>query len=138
MFERMSPPANERHALAVLLRRRLREPIGDVAAVIGGDALEPAYRHGLFVDPTPPARGLARPIAGAAKNPREDVGLTVEHVRVRVTPLRDEADVLRHVGMRRTRPLAVHDFVEVARVTNVGRLHGARELTTEKSERERL
>jgi hypothetical protein len=33
----------------------------------------------------------------------------------------DEADVMRNVGVRWTGPLAIHDTVEVIRVTDVGR-----------------
>ena len=79
-----------------------------------------------------PARRLARPIARAPEDAREHVRLAVQHVRVGVPPLRDQPDVLGHVGVRRTRPLAIDDLVEVARIFDVGRLHpwGLRSLRT--------
>ena len=70
-----------------------------------------------------PAGRLARPIAGAPEDSRKDVGLPIEQVGVREPSLRDEADVLRHVRVRGTRPLTVHHAVVVVGVANVGRLH---------------
>ena len=69
------------------------------------------------------ASGLAGAVAGAPEDAREDVRLAVEHVRVGVAPLRDQPDVLGHVGVGRAGPLAVDDLVEVARIFDVGRLH---------------
>ncbi len=89
-------------------------------AQVGRDALEAADRDGLLVDARAPARGLARPVARAPEDAGEHVRLAVEHVRVGVPPLRDEADVLRDVGVRRAGPLAVDDLVEVLRLADVG------------------
>ena len=63
-----------------------------------------------------PAGGLAGTVAGAPEDPREHVGLAVDHVRVGVPPLGDQPDVLGHVGVGRAGPLAVNDPVEVIRV----------------------
>ena len=116
------PGADERDPLAVLLERRRRQQVLDVAAMIGGDALQPADRDRLPVDASAPARRLARPVAGAPEDAREDVRLAVEHVGVGVAPLRDQPDVFGDVGVRRARPLAVDDLVVVVRVraTSVG------------------
>ena len=65
--QRRRAGADERHLLAVLLPRRLRQPIADVVLVIRGDALQPADRHRLAVDARPPARRLAGPVARAAR-----------------------------------------------------------------------
>ena len=50
---------------------RLRQPVGDVVAEVGGDALEPADRDRLAVDAAAAARRLARSVAGAAEDARE-------------------------------------------------------------------
>ena len=119
--ERRRAGADERDALAVLLRGDRRQQVADVVAMVGGDALEPADRDRLAVDATAPARGLARPVARAAEDAREDVRLAVEHVRLGVPPLRDQPDVFRHVGVRRTGPLAVDDLMVVLRIRDVRR-----------------
>jgi hypothetical protein len=62
--------------------RDLRQPIGDVVLVIGGDALQPADRDGLAVDAAAAARRLARAIAGAARDSGKDVRLAIEDVGV--------------------------------------------------------
>ena len=110
-------------ALAVLRRRRLGEPRADVTLEIGGHPLDAADGDRLLLDAHAAAGRLARAIAGAPENSREDVGVAVQQIGVVVTPLRDHADVLRHVGVRGTGPLAVDDLVKVVGVANVCRLH---------------
>ena len=83
------------------------------SALVGGDALEPADRDRLAVDAAAAAGRLARAVAGAAEDAREDVRLAVEQVGVGVAALRDQPDVFGNVGVGRAGPLAVDDFVEV-------------------------
>src|SRR3954466_15961817 len=90
-----------------------------VVAKICGDALQPADRHRLAIDAPGAAGGLARPVTGAAEYPGKDVRLPVEQIRFRVPALRDEPDVLRHVRMRRARPLAVDDLVVILGIADV-------------------
>ena len=121
--ERRRARADARDALAVLLRGRLRQLPVQVALQIGRSALQPADRDGFFLHAPAAARRLARPIADAPENAREHIGLPVEKIGVRVTALGDQADVFRHVGMRRARPLAVHDAVKIVRMRGVGGVH---------------
>src|SRR5215217_1625009 len=58
---------------------------------------------------------LARSVAGPPENPREDVGLPVDHVGIGVPPLGDQADVFWNRRMGRAGPLAIYDLVEVFR-----------------------
>src|SRR4029077_12547608 len=67
--------------------------------------------------------GLAGAIAGASQDSWKHVAVAVEEVRLGVLPLRDQPDVFRHVGVRRTRPLAIDHLVEVTRIFDVRRLH---------------
>ena len=121
--QRRRARADERDLLAVLLGRRRRQQVLHLAAVVGSDALQPADRHRLSVDARAPARRLARPIARAAEDAREHVRLAIEEVGVGETPLRDQPDVFGNVGVRRARPLAVHDPVVVVRGPDVCGLH---------------
>src|SRR5262249_49728625 len=116
---------------------------GDVAAEVGRDPLEPADRDRLSVDASAPAGRLARAIAGAAEDAGEDVGLSVEEIGLGVLALGDEADVLRHIGVRRACPLAIDDLVEARRILDVGGVHrqGTRQLyhaLAESSSHERI
>ena len=112
------------HPLAVLLGGSLGQEMADLPFEVGGDPLEPADGYGFVtLQPPAPAGGLAGTIAGAAQDAGEDVGLPVEHVGVGVTPLGDQADVLRHVGVRRAGPLAIDDLVEVVGISGIGRFH---------------
>ena len=45
----------------------------DIVLVVGGDALQAADRHRLFLDAAAAARRLAGPVAGAAEDAGEDV-----------------------------------------------------------------
>ena len=84
----------------------------DVAAMVRGDALQAADRDGLLLDAAATAGGLARAVADAAEDARENVRFAIQHVGVGEAPVRDQPDVLGHVGVRRARPLAVDDTVE--------------------------
>ena len=95
----------------------------DFAAQIGRDAFQPANRDRLSVDAVAAAGRLARTVAGTAKNCGKDIRLPIHHVGVGVSALRDEPDVLGNVCMRRARPLAVDNFVEIVRIVNVCGLH---------------
>src|SRR5262249_23292618 len=103
---------DQRDALAVLRVRRLRQARAHVAAIVRRDALQAADRDGLLLDSAAPACGLARAGANATQYPREDVRLAIEHVRVVEAAERDQTDVLGHVGVGRTRPLAIDDTME--------------------------
>jgi hypothetical protein len=94
-----------------------------VVAVIRRDAFEPAYRDRFVFDATATARGLARPVTDAPEDPRKDVGPAILHVRVGEPPLRDQAYIKRNVGMSRTSPLAVDDFVKVVGIRDISGFH---------------
>ena len=91
-----------------------------LAAIVGGDAFQAADGHRLVLDAPAAAGRLARPVAGAAENAREDVGLPVDHVGVGVPAFSDQSDVFGNWCMGRTGPLAIDDLVEVV-VTNLTR-----------------
>src|SRR5450759_781474 len=84
---------------------------------------EPADSDGLSIDELSPAGRLTRPVAGSPENPREHVGLAVDHVRIGVAALGDKPDVFGHVGVRGAGPLTIHDLVVVVGVPNVSGLH---------------
>ena len=121
--ERGRTSADEPDFLAVGRRGRSRKEMPDLVAVVRRNALQPADGDRFAIDARPAAGRLAGPVAGASENPGEDVGLTVEEIRLRESSLGDETDVLRDVRVRRARPLTVHHAVVVVGVTNVGRLH---------------
>ncbi len=80
--QRRGTGADAGDALAIILRRRLRQPRRDVVAQVGGDALQPADGDRLFLDPTAPAGRLAGPIADAPEDAGEDIRLAIDHVGV--------------------------------------------------------
>ena len=67
--------------------------------------------------------GDAHFVRGAAEDARKDVGLSVEEVRIVVPPLCNQPEVARDVGVRRAGPLAVDDFMVVARIRDICRAH---------------
>jgi hypothetical protein len=100
--------------------RSFWEEFRDVVAVVGGDALETTNGDGLSVDATAAARRLAGTIARAAEDAWKDVRFAIEEVRFGESSLSDEADVLRHVRVGRAGPLAIHHFMVVLRIRDVG------------------
>ena len=129
--QRRRTRADERDALAVLRRGGPGKPVANVFLVVGGNALQPADRHRLgldplrvaaFLDPAPPAGGLAGAVAGAPENAGEDVGFPVDEVRIAVTACGDQSDVLGDRRMGGTGPLAIDDFVEIVGVRDIRRL----------------
>ncbi len=111
-------------ALADFLRWDFRKTVCDVIAQIGGNALQSANGDGLAIDALAAAGWLARAVAGAAKNAGKDIRLAIDHVGIGVEALRDHADILRHIRMRRARPLAIDNFMKIIRILLVGWLHG--------------
>ena len=102
-----------------------------LALKVSGDALQSADRDRLTfaltcIDPLAAAGGFTGAIASSPKNPRENVRLAIDHVRFGVLPLRDQTDVFRNVGVRRTSPLAVDDFMKIRGVAYVARFHCSR------------
>ena len=73
----------------------------------------------IAFDTTAPAGRLTGAVARPAEDAREDVGLPVDHVRVGVATVRDQPDVLRHIGVRRTGPLAVDNLMVVPGIGDV-------------------
>jgi hypothetical protein len=104
-------------------RGALGSSAGDVVPVVGGDALQPADRHRLLLDPAAAAGRLAGPVADAAQDAREHIGLAVHHVGLGELALGDQADVFGNIGVRRTGPLAIHDPMKIIRFRSIGRLH---------------
>ena len=126
--QRRGAGADQRNAFAVFLRRRFRQPRGNVVFVIGGDALQAADRDGfrflavVFFDAAAAARGLAWPIAGAAQNSGKYIRFPVHHVCVAVAAGGDQADVFGNRCVRRTRPLAIYYLMKIVGLVNIGRL----------------
>jgi len=104
----------------------LRKAIADVSAKIGGDAFQAADGDWFGVQASPAAGWLAGPVAGSAEDSRENVGMPIEHIGICVFSLGDEPDVFRDVGVGGTGPLAIHYFVEVVRIGDIGRMHSGR------------
>src|SRR5262249_42480768 len=101
----------------------LRQPRGDVLAVIGGDTLEAADGDRLLLDAPATAGRFTRPGADAPQDPGGDVGVPVHHVGVGETALGDQADVFGDIGVGRAGPLAIHNSMVVVRVGGIGRFH---------------
>ncbi len=121
--ERGGATADKSNTLAVLLRRRLRQPLADIVLVVGGDALQAADRHRLVFDAHAPAGRFARAVAGAAEHAGKHIRMPIDHVGVGITPRGDQADIFRHRRMRRAGPLAIDDFMKVVGGGNIGILH---------------
>ena len=115
------PGPDQGDALAVLWSD-LRHIGADIAFVVGGDALQAADRHRLLLDAAAPAGGLARPVAGAAEDAREDVRLPVDRPCLGIAPRRDQPDVFRHRRVRRAGPLAIDNLMEIVGITDIGGL----------------
>src|ERR1019366_8835218 len=121
--ERGGTAADDRDALAVLLRRRPRHAVLDVVLEVGGDALQPADRDRGFLDTAAAARGLAWAIAGTAENSGKHVRSPIDHVSVAVAAFGDQADVFWDGRVRGAGPLAIHDFVKIVWRRDISRFH---------------
>ena len=121
--QRRGPRADAGDPLAVFLARRFGQQRGDVVAIVGGDAFQPADGDRLFLDAAAAAGRFAGPVANAAQNAGEHVGFAIHHVGFGELALSDQTDVLGNVGVRRTGPLAIYNPMEVIRLGSIGRLH---------------
>lgn len=67
--------------------------------------------------------GLTRSVADATQDAGEYVGFTVDEIRGRELPLRNQADVFGNIRMGGTRPLAIDDAMIIVRISSIGWLH---------------
>ena len=106
-------------SLADGMIREVAERIQNVDAHL---MVYPRAMNPIF-DTTAATRRLARSIAHSAEDAGKHVGFTVFNVRVAETPLGDQSNVLWYIGMGRTSPLAIDDFVKVLGVGGISRFH---------------
>ena len=99
-----------------------RQIAADVALVVGRDALQPADRDRLLLDPAAAAGRLARAVAGAAENAGKDVRFPVDRPGLAEAAVGDQPDVFRHRRVRRAGPLAIDNLMKIVGITDVGRL----------------
>ena len=110
--------------LTVRRKRCLRHQMPDLVAIIRGDALQTADCDRFFIDTAASARRFTRAVTRSAQYSGKHVRVPIDHIGLGVAAFRDQTDILRHGRMRRTRVLAVNDFVEVFRVGDVRGLQG--------------
>jgi hypothetical protein len=122
--ERGRAGADQSDPPAILLGRGAGQKVANLAPMVGRHPLESADGDRRALDPNPPAGGLAGTVAGAAQNSGKHVRFAVEQIALGEPALRDESNVLRHVGMGGACPLAVDYLVVVSRVADIGRGHG--------------
>ncbi len=97
--------------------------VGDVVAMVGGDALQAADGDRLGFDALAATGRLAGPVADAPEDAGKDIRMAVDHVGVGESTLRDQPDVFRHVRVCWAGPLAVDDLVKVVGMRGIGWLH---------------
>src|SRR5207248_6962165 len=112
-------------ALATLLIRVGRQIGADITLIVGGNALQAADRHRLRLDAGAAASRFAGPVAGAPEDAGKDVRLPIDRPGLGIALLGDEADVFRDRRVRRARPLAIDDFMEIVRISDIGGLQYA-------------
>ena len=95
----------------------------DVGLEVCGDAFESADGNWLFLNSAASAGRLTRTITGSAQDARKNIGMPVDHVGIAVAFFSDQPDVLGNWGVGRAGPLAVHHFVEIFRIVDVGGFH---------------
>src|SRR3954453_20183554 len=103
----------------------MRKIAAYIALVVGRDALQPADRDRFLLDANTATGRLARTIAGAAENAREDVRLPVDSPGLAEAAGGDQPDIFRHRRVRRGGPLAIDNLVEIVGISDVGRLQYA-------------
>src|SRR5437016_7058262 len=117
--------ADQGDALAVLLLRDGRQIRADIALIVGGNPLQAADRHRLRLDAAAAAGRFAGPVAGAPEDAGKDVRLPIDRPGLGIALLGNEADVFRDRRVRRARPLAIDDFMEIVRISDIGGLQYA-------------
>ena len=91
--------------------------------MIRRNALQAANRDGPVFDSTTSACRFAGAVAHSPQNAGEDIGCSICQIRFAELPLGNQADVMRHVSVRRAGPLAIDNFVIVLGVGGICRFH---------------
>ena len=101
----LNPRVREMSTLAGISRRTVTidSPFGLKSITGTLEILEPAAAAGR----------LARPVAGAAKDSREHIGLPIDHIGVVITACGDQPDVFGDGSVGRAGPLAIDYLVKI-------------------------
>jgi hypothetical protein len=91
--------------------------------MIGSHPFQAANGDWLFLNTIAPTGWLARTIADASEDSWKYVGFAILHVRIAELPLGNHANVRWNIGVRRTAPLTVYDFVKVLGIGGICWLH---------------
>ena len=98
--------------------------LGDIfITVISGDTLEPADSYRGFIGAGTPAGRLTGAVTNAAQYTGENITFPILYISVGKFTLGDLANVLWYIRVRRTGPLAIHNLMEVIRVTCISGFH---------------
>src|SRR5690606_39274269 len=113
------PAANARDALAVLLPRNPRQTVAYIAIEISGHTVQAADRHQLRLDTTAAARRLAGTVTGSAEYPGKHIRFPVDHVRIFIPALRNQANVFRNRCMCWAGVLTIYNFVKILGICTI-------------------
>ena len=114
---------DQRDALAVLNSRNLRQAMIDGLFLVCSNTLEAADGDRVFLYASASACRFTRSVAGSPQHTGKHIGFPVNHVGVAITLDGDESDVLGYGSMCGTTVLAVHDLMEILRITDISRFH---------------
>jgi len=92
------PSVGAKHPPAIRLERALRHQVLDVVFIVSCHPFQSANGDRLFVNAAPAAGGFAWTVASAAKYSGKHIGIPVDHVRLCISALRDQPNIL---GYRR-------------------------------------
>jgi hypothetical protein len=121
--QRRGAATDKCNTLAILEHGRLWQKSTDIAFVVGRRTLETTDCDRFAFNALAAASWLARPVARAPENSREDIGLPVHHIGFGVTTLGYQSNISRDRRVRRTGKLAVHHFVKMIGRRQIGALH---------------
>ena len=126
--KRCRSATHQSNGFAVGGKRTFGHVRNNFAFVVGSHTFQAANGNGFIFHTSAAAGRFARPVARSAQNTGKNVGFPVHQISFRVPLGGNQTDVFGHGRMGRTCVLAVDYFVEIFRIFDVGRFHGAADL----------
>ena len=114
-------PSDERYFFTIGSRWAGNQA-GYVILEVSGYSFKPADSYRLFFNSPPTTGRLTWAVASSAQDTGKNIGHPIDHVCIGISACGDESDVFGYRRMSRAGILAIHYFVEILRIMNIGRI----------------
>src|SRR5690606_3482685 len=121
--KRCRPASDKRNLLSIGWERCLWHVLAYIVFIVCSHPFQSANGDGFFFHPASSTGGFTRPVTSSAKDSWKNIGFPVDHISFAVFLRRYQTDIFRDWRVGWAGILAIHHFVVIFRILNIGRFH---------------